>query len=62
MNITSIKKAEKIVKHQLEILWENPEQSGAVPPLMIWGHLESESLPSFETYARKMISDLSMLD
>ena len=37
MNITSITKAKKILQHQLDILWDNPERAGVVPPLMIWG-------------------------
>jgi len=37
MNITSIKKAERILQHQLNLLWSNPDRSGEVPPLMIWG-------------------------
>ena len=37
MRTTSIKKAKKLLQHQLDILWENPAKSGLVPPLMIWG-------------------------
>jgi hypothetical protein len=37
MNSTSISKAKKLLQHQLEILWDKPEKSGLVPPLMIWG-------------------------
>ena len=37
MNVTSISKAKKILQHQLDILWGNPERAGMVPPLMIWG-------------------------
>ena len=37
MNITSISKARQILEHQLKLLWEYPEKSGVVPPLMIWG-------------------------
>ena len=37
MNITSITKAKQILQHQLDILWDNPERAGVVPPLMIWG-------------------------
>ena len=37
MSITSIKKAEKLVQHQLDILWGNPSKADLVPPLMIWG-------------------------
>ena len=37
MNNTSISKAKELLQHQLEILWKNPEKSGKVPPLMIWG-------------------------
>ncbi|MDE0954314.1 MAG: hypothetical protein OR994_06535 [Candidatus Poseidoniales archaeon] len=37
MNITSISKAKQLLQHQLDILWDNPEKSGLVPPLMIWG-------------------------
>ena len=37
MNVTSITKAEKVLQHQLDILWENPEKAEMVPPLMIWG-------------------------
>ena len=37
MNVTSITKAKKILQHQLDILWDNPEKAEMVPPLMIWG-------------------------
>ena len=37
MNITSITKAKKLLQHQLDVLWENPEKADLVPPLMIWG-------------------------
>jgi hypothetical protein len=37
MNNISISKAKKLLQHQLNILWENPERSELVPPLMIWG-------------------------
>ena len=37
MKTTSIKKAKKLLQHQLDILWENPAKAGVVPPLMIWG-------------------------
>lgn len=37
MKNTSIKKAKQLLQHQLNILWGNPEKSGMVPPLMIWG-------------------------
>jgi len=37
LNTTSISKAKKILKHQLAILWDHPEKSGVVPPMMIWG-------------------------
>ena len=62
MNVTSITKAKKILQHQLDILWDNPEKAEMVPPLMIWGPPGIGSLPSFETCARKTKSDLSMLD
>jgi len=37
MNNISISKAKKLLQHQLNILWETPEKSELVPPLMIWG-------------------------
>ena len=37
MNNISISKAKKLLQHQLNILWETPEKSDLVPPLMIWG-------------------------
>jgi DNA polymerase III delta prime subunit len=37
MKNTSISKAKRLLQHQLDILWDNPEKSGTVPPLMIWG-------------------------
>ena len=37
MNIKIISKAKKLLQHQLDILWTNPDRSGLVPPLMIWG-------------------------
>ncbi len=37
LNTTSISKAKKLLQHQLNILWNNPEKANGVPPLMVWG-------------------------
>ncbi|HIF45960.1 MAG TPA: AAA family ATPase [Candidatus Poseidoniales archaeon] len=37
MKGTSVKKAELILRHQLNMIWAMPENAGVVPPLMIWG-------------------------
>ena len=37
MKTASVSKARAVLQHQLEILWDNPERAGVVPPLMIWG-------------------------
>ncbi len=37
MNATSITTAKELLTHQLKMLWENPELSEKIPPLMIWG-------------------------
>ena len=62
MNITSISKAEKILQHQLDILWDNPEKAGIVPPLMIWGRLVLVSRLLSEIYASKTTSVSLTLD
>lgn len=37
MKDTSVKKAEAILRHQLHMMWKQPEKAGRIPPLMIWG-------------------------
>ena len=62
MNNISISKAKKLLQHQLNILWETPEKSDLVPPLMIWGRPELVNQHSSENSVRRTTLVSLMLD